>query len=113
MEIRQSYKCKRIALGMTQREFAAIAGVDEGIISIFEGGGFVPPIEYAKVKTNVETYIRSLDRERYLTTRIIEETLSFNQTTDETEKHKILAHLMVHVSKLNMDMVNPRNKEEV
>lgn len=109
MNIRDHYKCKRLALGMTQKEFAAIADVDEGIVSLFERGEYVDPVQYAKIKYNVENYIRKFDRRKYLTTRIIEETLMLRFEPEE-EHHKTLSHLMIHVSKLNMDMVNPDYK---
>ena len=106
MTIREQYMCKRLALGMSQREFAAIAEVDEGTISLFERGEYINPIMYEKIKYNVENYIRSFNREKYLTTRIIEETLML-QRQPKDEQHKTLSHLMIHVAKLNMDMVNP------
>lgn len=101
MTIREQYYCKRMALGMTQREFAAIADVDEGIISLFERGEYVDPIAFAKIKHNVENYIRDFDRKKYLTTRIIEETLMLQHESEE-EHNKTLSHLMIHVAKLNM-----------
>lgn len=110
MTIRESYMCKRLALGMSQREFAAIAEVDEGIISLFERGERVNPIMFEKIKYNVENYIRSLNRKKYLTTRIIEETLMLQREPEEEHNHT-LSHLMIHVAKLNMEMVSPRNKE--
>ena len=110
MDIRESYECKRLALGMTQREFAAIAEVDEGTISLFERGEYVNPIMFAKIKYNVENYIRSFDRKKYLTTRIIEETMMLQREPEEDHLHT-LSHLMIHVSKLNMEMVSPQNKK--
>ena len=101
MKLREQYVIKRQALGMTQREFAAIAQVDEGIISLFERGEYVDPVSFTKIKTNVENYIRAFDRRKYLTTRIIEETLLL-QLEPEEEHVKTLSHLMIHVSKLNM-----------
>ena len=109
MTIREQYKCKRTALGMTQKEFAAIAGVDEGILSLFERGEYINPIEYEKIKYNIEMYIRNFDRKKYLTTRIIEETLMLQHET-EAEHQKTLSHLMIHVAKLNMMYVG--GKEE-
>ena len=102
MTIREQYECKRMALGMTQREFAAIAGVDEGIISLFERGEYIDPVSFEKIKYNVENYIRNFNRRKYLTTRIIEEVLMLQVEPDE-EHVKTLSHLMIHVSKLNMD----------
>jgi transcriptional regulator with XRE-family HTH domain len=110
MTLREQYKCKRLALGMSQAEFAAIAQVAEGTLSLFERGEFVDPIEFAKIKYNVENYIRNFDRKKYLTTRIIEETLML-QTESEEEHLHTLSHLMIHVSKLNMMMVNDQEKE--
>lgn len=110
MTIQERYKCKRLALGMTQREFAAIAEVDEGIVSLFERGEFINQVAYEKIKHNVEAYIRSFDRKKYLTTRIIEETLQL-QVESEDEHLYTLSHLMIHVSKLNMMYVNPKEKE--
>ena len=109
MTIREQYTCKRMALGMTQREFAAIADVDEGIISLFERGEYINPIAFEKIKFNVENYIRSFDRQKYLTTRIIEETLLL-QVEPESEHLHTLSHLQIHVSKLNMMMVNQLEK---
>ena len=107
MKLKDSYICKRLALGMTQREFAAIADVSEGIISLFERGEYIGPIDLAKIKQNVETYIRSFDRKKYLRTRINEETLMLEYEPEE-EHAKTLSHLMIHVSKLNMEYVAPR-----
>lgn len=101
MKIYEQYVCKRLALGMSQQEFAAIADVDVGTISLFERGERINPIEYEKIKYNIEIYIRAFDRKKYLTTRIIEETLMLQREPDE-EHLKTLSHLMIHVSKLNM-----------
>lgn len=106
MKINEQYRCKRLALGMTQLEFAAIAGVDEGIYSLFERGEFLPKWQYEKIKYEIEAYIRSFDRKKYLTTRIIEETLLL-QNEDEEEHRKTLSHLMIHVAKLNMMYTDP------
>ena len=109
MTIRDQYKCKRLALGMTQQEFAAIAEVEEGIISLFERGEYINPIAFEKIKYNVERYIRDFDRKKYLTTRIIEETLMLQYETEEEHLHT-LSHMMIHVSKLNMMYVNPKGE---
>lgn len=105
MTIIEQYRCKRLALGMTQKEFAAIADVDEGMISLFERGERIDPISYSKIKYNIENYIRNFDRKKYLTTRIIEETLMM-QIEPEEEHQKTLSHLMIHVAKLNMMYVD-------
>lgn len=108
MKLYEQYVCKRKALGVSQQEFAAIAKVDEGTISLFERGEYIDPIEYAKIKYNIENYIRNFDRKKYLTTRIIEETLLLQCESEEEHLHT-LSHLMIHVSKLNMMYVNPKD----
>lgn len=112
MTIREQYECKRLAMGMTQKEFAAIAQVDEGIISLFESGRYINPVDFEKIKYNVENYIRSFDRKRYLTTRVIEEVMNLQMEPDEEHVHT-LSHLMIHVAKLNMAYLNDMEKEEV
>lgn len=109
MTLREQYLCKRMALGMSQQEFAAITGVDVGIIMLFERGEYVDPVSFEKIKYNTENYIRSFSRRKYLTTRIIEETLMLQHEPEE-EHVKTLSHLMIHVSKLNMDYLT---REEV
>lgn len=106
MKLCEQYRCKRLALGMTQQEFAAIAGVEEGIYSLFERGERVPQWMFEKIKYEIEAYIRSFDRKKYLTTRIIEETLML-QNEEEEEHRKTLSHLMIHVAKLNMMYTDP------
>ena len=105
MTIREQYECKRLALGMTQKEFAAIAQVDEGIISLFERGEYIDPVSFEKIKYNVENYIRNFDKKKYLTTRVIEEVMTLQMENDEEHIHT-LSHLMIHVAKLNMLYVN-------
>lgn len=112
MTIREQYECKRLAMGMTQKEFAAIAGVDEGIISLFERGEYIDQVSFIKIKENVENYIRNFDRKKYLTTRIIEEVIGLQMEPDEEHVHT-LSHLMIHVAKLNMMYVNDQEREEL
>ena len=111
MTIREKYECKRLAMGMSQKEFAAIAGVDEGIISLFERGEYINPIDFEKIRYNVENYIRAFDRKKYLTTRVIEEVMNLQMESDEEHVHT-LSHLMIHVAKLNMMYVNDQEREE-
>lgn len=112
MTTREQMYCKRMAMGMTQKEFAAIADVSEGIISLFERGEWIPPVDYTKIKCNVEGYIRHFDREKYLKTRIREETIMLGIEPEEEHLHTT-SHLMIHVSKLNMmyACMNDRKEE--
>ena len=110
MKLNEKYRYRRLALGMTQREFASIAEVDEGTISLFERGEYVNPIEYNKIKYNVDNYMKHLDRKKHLTTRIIEEAMMLQNEPEEDHQYTI-SHLMIHVAKLNMEMTNPREFE--
>lgn len=111
MTVREQYYCKRLAMGMTQAEFAAIADVSEGIISLFERGEWINPIEYEKIKYNVENHIRHFNREKYLRTRIAEETMMLS-IEPESEHLHTTSHLMIHVSKLNMMYACKNEKTE-
>lgn len=111
MKINEQYMCKRLALNMSRKEFAAIAGVEEGIYSLFERGEHIDRYIFEKIKYNIEKYIRDFPRKKYLTTRIIEETLNLKYES-EADHQKTLSHLMIHVSKLNMMYVDGKEEFE-
>lgn len=112
MTINEQYVCKRLALGMSVEEFAAIAGVSVGIVTLFERGERIDKDNYLKLKNNIERYIRAFDKKRYLTTRIIEEVMNLQMEEDNEHIHT-LSHLMIHVSKLNMLYVNDVEEGEL
>lgn len=109
MKICEVYKCKRLALGMTQAEFANLVGVSGGTISRFELGEQLSPAIFNAIRFGVENYIRQFERQQYLQIRILEEAYKL-QYEPEAEKTKTLAHLMIHVSKLELDLLNPNNE---
>lgn len=109
MKLHEQYYVKRLALNMTQEEFASIAGVSVGTYSLWEKGEIIQRWEHYKIKDAIEEYIRSFPREKYLQTRIREETLLLER--EEPEEHiKTLSHMMIHISKLQMMYVSPREE---
>lgn len=111
MKIGEQYKCKRLALGMTQADFADLCGVSSATISKFERGEFLSQELYVLIKETVERYIRGLDPDTYYEIRIVEAALSL-QYKNRDQKLRTLSHLMVHVGKLNMDLLRDAKEEE-
>lgn len=107
MKLCEQYYIKRLALNMSQEEFAAIAGVPVGIYSLWERGVEVQRWEHFKIKDSIEEYIRSFPREKYLRTRIREESLLLEHESEE-EHIKTLSHMMIHLSKLQMMYVGTK-----
>ena len=105
MTIREKYKCTREAMGLTQKDFAIIAGVDEDIYAAFEDDKYVPHYYYRIIPSNIEGYLTNLPKAQYLEIRIKQELLMYTQEKPEEHVHT-LSHLMIHVSKLNMLWVN-------
>lgn len=54
-------KCKRQALGLTQKEFAEIVGVSTGTISKFELGEQVSEVIFKVIKSEALFYFSNLD----------------------------------------------------
>lgn len=105
MKLYESYKCKRQALGMTQKEFGDIVGVDAATISKFELGNEVSTPVFNSIRYGAENYIKSLDREKYIETRIIEAALGLEYQSTDTEKLIALNHMSIHISKLTLDIL--------
>lgn len=104
MKIYEAYKCKREALGMTQTEFGKIIGVDGNTISRFENGHEVSAPIFNCIKLGIENYIKNLDSESYIKTRILEAAL-YLQYENDMEKLKTLAHMVTHAGKLQMSIL--------
>lgn len=108
MNIGEQYKCKRIALGMTQADFAALCDVSASTISRFEAGEFLSQEVYVRIKDTIERYIRGLDPEQYYYIRILENVLSLQSKTRDEKLHT-LNHMLVHIGKLNMSLLREEN----
>ena len=108
MKIGERYKMKRLALGMTQADFADLCGVSTATISKFERGEFLSQGFYEGIKNTVETYIRGLDSDEYYRIRIIESALSLDELDDD-QKLRALAHMITHASKFQMDLLREKN----
>lgn len=102
MKQQEMYLCKRIALGMTTQQIAEICKVNEEDYRLWEKfERYLDQDTYHKITYGIETYIRSLPKDKYLLTRIKEETEMLSRE-DASEHAKTLSHLQVHVAKLNL-----------
>lgn len=110
MKIGEQYKCKRMALGMTQADFADLCDVSTATISKFERGEHLSQEVYIRIKDTVERYIRGLDCESYYYIRILENVLSLQSKTT-AEKLHTLNHMLVHIGKLNMSLLKEENDD--
>lgn len=111
MKLYVQYRLRRLALNMTQKEFAAtVAKVDEGVYSVFERGDIVDNIDYIKIKENVYNYIRNVvgsNKEEYLIHNIVFEALSL-RVEDPSEHTKTAVHIGLHANKLAMMYVGTK-----
>lgn len=110
MTIGERYKMKRLALGMTQADFASLCDVSSATISKFERGEFLSQEVYLRIKNTVERYIRGLDSDEYYRIRIIEAALSL-EDMNRDQKLKALSHMITHASKFQMDLLRDTDAE--
>ena len=104
MKIAQAYRCKRMALGMTQSEMGKLLGVSGGTISRFENGEELSPLVFTTIRTGVEDYIRSLPRDQYIRVRLVEHALELEYMNDR-EKIITLNHMSIHCNKSALDLL--------
>lgn len=111
MKLYVQYRLRRLALNMTQKEFAAtVAKVEEGVYSVFERGDKVSEIDFVTIKNNVYDYIRNVigkNKEEYLIHNIVFEALSL-RVEDESEHTKTAVHIGLHANKLAMMYVGTK-----
>lgn len=111
MKLCEQYRLRRLAMGMTQKEFAAtVAKVDEGVYSVFERGELVSNIDFITIKENVYNYIRNVigrNKEEYLIHHILFEAMSL-KCEDEAEHAKTAVHIGIHANKLAMMYVGTK-----
>ncbi len=112
MRICDSYKCKRLALWMTQKEFGELIGVGGGTISRFENGEELSTAVFNSIRYGVEDYIKGFSRDKYIETRILENALALQYLNDQ-EKLLVLNHMLIHIGKLNMDILKGETQEEI
>lgn len=104
MKLCDAYKCKRLALGMTQAQLAKIIGVSGGTISRFENGEELSEPVFNSIRCGVEEYFKSLDRETYMERRLLEAAYALEYQTPQ-EKLLTLNHMVIHIGKINMDLL--------
>lgn len=111
MKLCDAYKCKRLALGLTQAEIANIIGVSNGTISRFENGELLSEAVFNSIRYGIENYFRSLSRDEYMERRLLEAAYALMYQSDE-EKLLTLNHMAIHIGKLNMDLLRKVYKGE-
>lgn len=104
MKLCECYKCKRLALGMTQAEFAEIVGVSKTYVSQFENGLQLSPQIWNKIRDGFDSYCRNLDRDAYLRMRIKSAAFELDYQSEQ-EQLLTLGHLTIHIGKLQMDLL--------
>ena len=110
MKICDMYRCKRVALGLTQKELAQIVGVSVNTIVRFEAGERMSEGVFNDIRNAVEGYFKGLNRDEYFERRIFEGIYSLKYQTT-LEKIRTLNHMAVHIAKLVMDLVNDLENE--
>lgn len=111
MKLCDAYKCKRLALGLTQAEIANIIGVSSGTISRFENGEVLSEVVFNSIRYGIDNYFKSLDRDEYMERRLLESAYELMYQSDE-EKLLTLNHMAIHIGKLNMDLLRKVYKGE-
>lgn len=110
MKICDMYRCKRVALGLTQKELAQIVGVSVNTIVRFEAGERMSESVFNDIRNAVEGYFKGLNRDEYFERRIFEGIYSLKYQT-ALEKIRTLNHMTVHIAKLVTDLVNDLENE--
>ena len=110
MKVCDMYRCKRVALGLTQAELAKIVGVSTNTIVNFESGKKMSEGVFNDIRNAVEGYFRALDKDEYFERRIFEGIYSLKYQ-DSVEKIKTLNHMTIHIAKLVTDLVNDLDNE--
>lgn len=112
MRLCESYRCKRLALGLTQAELARMVGVSAGTISRFESGEELSETVFNQIRFGVEHFMRNMERHEYIETRILEGAYALRIETDREKRMLILNHMMIHAGKMNMDLLKMRTDYE-
>ena len=103
MRLCEMIKYKRQALGMSQAEFGNFIGVHQNTISKFENGEVMLDTTFNKIKTGVDDYLASLNRDEYLTVQIKWRALALDEMSDE-EKLLTLQNITLNVTKLSIEI---------
>lgn len=102
-------RCKRQALGMTQKELADIVGVSSNTISNFESGKEVSIPIFNGIKNGIEKAVSELNKEDYLKYSITYKAYKLDLESD-AEKIKTLNYMLLDIAKLMLEL--NRNVEE-
>ena len=110
MKVCDMYRCKRVALGLTQAELAKIVGVSANTICNFESGKKMSEGVFNDIRNAIEGYFRGLNRDEYFERRIFEGIYSLKYQ-GTIERIKTLSHMTVHIAKLTKELVEELENE--
>jgi transcriptional regulator with XRE-family HTH domain len=71
MKMHDVLKCKRLALGLSQKELADMVGVSGSTISCFEAGEEVSALVYNGIKSTIDNCSKRLSKDEYLQMQIV------------------------------------------
>ena len=111
MRYYDAFRCKRQALGMTQKEIAEKINVSSATISRLENGEQLGESVFYDIKYGLERYIATLDRERFLRFNIIYRVMQMGYETDE-EHLLTLQNISLNCSKLSMEIAKKLFREQ-
>ena len=109
MKMCERFKCKRLALGLTQSELGKLLGVSRTTISNFENGEEMSQETFEKITNGLEEYITSFDPDTYTRIRILQEAYQIRYETNTKYLALTLNHISIHANKMCMDII--RNDE--
>jgi transcriptional regulator with XRE-family HTH domain len=88
-----------MALGLSQRELAELAGVSQSTINRLEKGEHLSAEYYIKVKEAINGRHYSMSPEEYLRTCLVKEAEEL-KTLEGSAAIDVLSHMIVHCGKL-------------
>lgn len=98
-------KNRRMALGLSQRQLAELAGVSASTISNLENGMRISSENYVKIKDAIHNHQVQLPKVDYLRAQILKEAMAI-QTAKDADAITELSHMVVHCGKLINELYN-------
>lgn len=111
MRYHETFKCKRQALGMSQKELAEMIDMSAATISRLENGEQLGEAVFNNIKYGFERYLATLDRETYLRFHIIWRVMQLGYDSD-VERLLTLQNISLNCSKLSMEITKRLFREQ-
>ena len=110
MKMYEIIKCKRLAIGWTQAELAAMCGVSPSTISQFEQGELVSVSVHKNIVNTVDGYIRRLNDVERNRVFLVQNALGLSYQIPE-EQIRTLAYMNINLGSLHIAVMNNLNAE--